>query len=491
MKSQTEGKKNVILLVFDTLRPDYLSCYGASSVESQNMDEVASTGVQFDAAFAAGPGTPISHGGIFTGQYPSRSGVTGQYIDLPEEYQTLPEWFNERGYKSLGIAGPSKIASDFGYDRGFDRYFEPYYDIGYQDRKPTKDYFKNLVSDIDIFRDGMRTAFRGEIKNTKFKFDYIKDWVRSNNEPFFVFANLLEAHAPYHPPRGYRRAFDPEFSEPSIFLAEYFLDHVGHHSDPDVRLDRIDHVQTGDGIGKYLADPSYLNEAELEVLSRWYSASIKYLDDMFGQFLEFYKSELADDTILVVTADHGEQLGEHGLIAHSHYLYDETLQVPLLMTGPDIDEAPDGLASLVDLYPTLANQAGIEVPEFTDGRKLFQHGGRDHVFFEHGERRIREFRESAHGKYLSDDQLSRFAAGRKAIRTDSYKLVIDSQNNTSLYDVTGSIETEIQAQGVEEDLAGQIEDTLSGEFGRWPEGDPESYSLDEEVIGSLEDLGYV
>jgi arylsulfatase A-like enzyme len=483
--------KNVILCVFDTLRPDYLSCYGSNRVETPNIDEVGRSGLTVENAFAVGPGTPISHAGLFTGRYPSSSGVTGQYIPLPEDHATMAEWFDRAGYRTMGIAGPSKLASDFGYDRGFDEYFEPYYDIGYSNRKPTKQYFKNLLSDWDIFKDGYRTAVRGEIKNTRFKFDYIREWIESTPRPFFVFANFLEAHAPYHPPAGYRSEFDPQFRESPSFLLEYLFDHHGWHQNQNIRLDRLAHVQTGDGIGRFLADPSYLNRDEMAVLRKWYAASIKYLDDMFGEFLEYYRRELADDTILVVTADHGEQFGEHGLIAHSHYLFDETLRVPLLLTGPGVEELTDEMVSLVDLYPSLSDLAGIEIPDFTDGRSFLEHGGRERVFMEHGQRNVREFREAAHGKFLSDDQLRRFAAGRKAVRTGTHKLVVDSRGESVLYDVTGKTETETTDSELERELQVAISETLSDEYGEWPEGDPETYRLDAQVISSLEDLGYI
>ncbi|WP_312907607.1 sulfatase [Natronosalvus caseinilyticus] len=484
-------RKNVILLVFDTLRADYISINDNSGVNTKNIDSIDSQGTTFSNAYTVGPGTPISHGGVFTGRYPSHSGVTGQYLNLPKDHPTMPEWFSKHGYETMGIAGPSKIASDFGYDRGFNEYFEPYYDIGYRNRKPTKAYFKNVLSDWHIFNDGIRTAFRGEIKNTRFKFDYLKDWISSTSEPFFAFANILEAHAPYHPPRGYRSEFDPAFSEPPLFLLEFLFNQLGDHENPNVRLDRVDHVQTGDGIGRYLADSSYLNEDELEALKRWYRASIKYLDDEFGRFLDYYQSNLADDTLLVVTADHGEQLGEHGLMAHSHYLFDETLQVPLLMTGPGVNEAPEGLASLVDLFPTLSSLADIEVPDFTDGVPLFDKDSRNAVFMEHGKRRVREFRESAHGRYMDDEQLRQFAAGRKAVRTETHKLVVDSLGNSTLYNVSGDIETEVSEATIESELRDKLFEVLPEEYGVWPEGDPENYSLDDEVIGSLEDLGYV
>lgn len=489
------NRDNVILFVFDTLRPDYLSSYGGKAVKTSNIDSVAEKGVIYENAFAVGPGTPISHGGIFTGQYPSNSGITGQYINLPDDNPTLPEWFDERGYDTVGIAGPSKIASDFGYDRGFDHYFEPYYDIGYSDRKPTKDYFANILSDGELFKDALRTAFRGEMKNTRFKFNHLKNHVRSSDGPFFAFANLLEAHAPYHPPYGYREGVDPEFKEPRLFLLEYLLNKRGKHRNSDVRLDRLEHVQSADGIGQYLSNPSYLSDAEIEVLKRWYAASIKYLDDEFGRFLEFYKRELADDTYLVVTADHGEQLGEHGLMGHSHKLFDETLRVPLLLTGPDISadkvDSGSGLASLIDLYPTISELALGEIPSFTDGQSLISDGTRDEVFIEHGERDVEKFSKTPHGRSLSDSGLEDFSTGRKGIRTTDYKLVVDSLGREQLYNVRSTPEVEVNDENVANKLKERLFSTIKQEYGPWPEGDPEEYNLNEDVVENLQDLGYL
>jgi len=488
-----EKHGNVVLFVFDTLRPDFLSCYGEERVTTTNLDSVARDGVKMNDAFAVGPGTPISHGGIFTGQYPSNSGVTGQYIDLPQDNPTLPEWFQAEGYDTFGIAGPSKIASDFGFDRGFDHYFEPYYDIGYQDRKPTKDYFKNVLTDVDLFKDAYRTAVRGELNNTRFKFDYLRQQIESSSGPFFAFANLLEAHAPYHPPHGYRERFDPDFTEPRLFLLEYLLDQTGTHEDDQVSLDRVDSVQSAEGIGQFLADPTHLNEKEIEVLIRWYRASVKYLDEEFGRFLDFYREHLADDTYLVVTADHGEQFGEHGLLEHSHHLYDETLRVPLLITGPDLptEDGDYDLASLVDLYDTLSDLAGIDIPEFTDGQSLFAEETRDVVFMEHGEREIEKFRQTPHGSYMSDSKLREFSMGRKAIRSEEYKLMVNSSGGETLYDVSERPEGEIVNESVTETYRERLFSVLGETYGTWPEGDPEEYDLNQDVVNNLEDLGYL
>ena len=490
---ETDTGYNVIVLVFDTLRPDFLSCYSDSAIETEHFDSVAENGVMFENAFAVGPGTPISHGGIFTGQYPSNSGITGQYINLPQNNPTIAEWFQQHGYSTAGIAGPSKISSDFGYDRGFDDYFEPYYDIGYKDHKPTVDYIKNILTDVEIFKDAYRTAINGEGKFTRFKFDRLARKARRADEPFFGFANLLEAHTPYYPPHGYREQFDPEFTEPLHFVLELLFDRQGTHGNDDVDIEKIKGLQTGDGIGRFLADPEFANGTELEIMKRWYNASIKYLDEELGRFLKYYRTHLSEDTYLVITADHGEQFGEHGLIGHSHYLFDETVQIPLFINGPELPSgtAVEDLASLTDLYPTLSNLAGIDVPEFTDGSCLFEGSLRDHVVMEHGERDISDFETTAHGRHLSEEQLSQFAAGRKAIRTTEHKLVVDSRGERTLYDVTTTPETSIQDEARAEQLHTELQDQLSMEYGQWPEGDPSDFDLNRDVVDNLESLGYI
>ena len=124
-------------------------------------------------------------------------------------------------------------------------------------------------------------------------------------------------------------------------------------------------MEWSEGIGRYLADPSYLNDREIGLLRDWYTASVQYLDDELERFLEFYREELIDDTVLVLTADHGEQLGEHGLWAHSYYLYDETLKIPLIMVGPEVPSGAQrsDLASHVDLFGTLCDICGVETPQ--------------------------------------------------------------------------------------------------------------------------------
>lgn len=481
---------NIILLIFDTLRSDYLSCYDGE-VETPSFDAIADQGVLFESAFTTGPGTPISHATLYSGQYPSETGVTGQYIRVPDDIPLMPSWLQQAGYETFGITGPAKMGSDWGYDRGFDELFEPYYDIG---ARPSKEYFKNILSDWKLFRDFCRTMYEGDTSWTKYKFELLEQRISKNlDEPFFALCNFVTVHLPYDPPRPYRTQATPDFSPVKWFFLEYLLDKKGEIENSDVRLDRILEIQNGD-LGRFLADPDYLNEKEIQLLRDWYAASVRYLDDQLQRFFEFYKQELQEDTILILTADHGEQLGEHGLWEHSHYLYDETLKVPLIITGPSLpkNKRRSDLASLVDVFDTVCDLASIDNPDTTSGISLFNDQKRDAVYMEYGERDITKFTSNNnHGQYLSRNQARRFCAGRKGIRTKEYRYELTSHGSEHLYRLPEQEKIENPPKDLTENLQQQLLDTLGEEFGIWPEGSPDEVNLSQEVETNLRDLGYI
>lgn len=482
---------NVILLIFDTLRSDYLSCY-RGDMATPSFESVADRGVVFESAFSTAPGTPISHASLYSGLYPSEHGVTGQYISLPEDVPVMAEWFHDAGYDTFGITGPSKMGSDWGYDRGFDELFEPYYE--FPSATSWKNIYRSLV-DRRFRRYFLQKVTRGGQERTRFKFDLLRDTISSElRRPFFTLCNFTTVHAPYNPPRPYKTRMTPEYSQPKLFLFEYLLGEQGSIDDPDIRLDRVMNIQKADGIGRYLADPNYLNEKEIELVRNWYAAAVKYLDDELGRFLEFYSRNLADDTVLLLTADHGEQLGEHGLWEHSHCFYDETLKIPLIAVGPGLPEGKrrEDLASHVDVFDTLCDLCDLDRPRTTSGRSLFTDDERDAVFMEYGERDLDDFsNNSGHGRYLNQDQLRRFCAGRKAVRTHQYRFEITSNGTEHLFELPGQNELQEAPPDVVEDLRTRISETLGEEFGVWPEDDPESIRMNEQMQKNLRSLGYI
>lgn len=485
------SQPNIIVLIFDTLRSDYLSCYG-SDHETPNFDSVAAKGTLFESAFAGGPGTPISHAALYTGQYPSENGVTGPYIDLPDDRPVLAQWLHDHGYSTYGIAGPAKMGSDWRFDRGFEEFFETYKDIG---PRPSKEYFKNTLTNPSYLEDFVRTMGSGGSGYTQLKFDLLEEKIRDGlDSPFFALANFLTAHIPYDPPRPYKEQFRDDFSRPRWFILEKLLDKKGYTDHQDIRLDRIFQLQTSDGIAKYLGDSSWLTDAEIQLLRDWYAASVRFADDMLGQFLEFYERELADDTILILTSDHGEQLGERGLWAHSHHLYDETLQVPLIVRGPGISagERRCDPVSLIDLFDTICDICTLPSPDTTSGRSLFKGDHRDAVCMEYGVRDETFADEGVHAQYLDSDRFVSLAAGRKAIRTNEYKLVVTSEGDERLLELPTESEVTNPPSDVVSDLREQLFDSLPETYGVWPITEQrEDVKISPGVEKNLQELGYI
>jgi arylsulfatase A-like enzyme len=480
---------NTIILIFDTLRPDYLGCYGRG-LDTPAFEAAADQGVVFEAAFGTAPGTPVSHASLYSGQYPSEHGVTGQYIDVPESVPVLAEWFRDAGYETFGITGPSKMGSDWGYDRGFDELFEPYYDL------PDPTSWRSLARSLTDRRFGRhfaRQLTRGGREKTRFKFELLRDRIASSlDRPFLAVSNFTTVHAPYDPPRPYKQRLTPGYSRPPLFLLEYLLDDHGAVEDEDIRLDRVVNVQTGDGIGRYIADPSYLNEKEVQLARTWYAAAVSYLDDELARFMRFYRRELQDDTVLILTADHGEQLGEHGLWEHSHRCHDETLQVPLVVIGPDVPagERRSDLASHVDIFDTLCDLCGVTPPAETSGHSLFGDRRREAVYMEYGERDRAAFAETGQGHHLGPERLSELCAGRKAVRTDDYRYELTSDGTEQLFRLPEQVEVTGRS-AVRRRLRRDLLSTLGETFGHWPEGDPDDLEMNGQVRANLRRLGYI
>lgn len=479
---------NILLLVFDTVRADALSVYDGP-VETNAMEEIASSGTTFDQAFAAGPGTPMSHGAMFTGQYPSETGILGPRT-VSENLPIMAEWFQNRGYETFGIPGPAKISSDYGYDRGFNQYFETYTDDFPEYKSST--YIKRILTDstnrLPLLRELIRTITKGRDSHTSFKFDILKDFIEnSGGSPFFAFMNTTVAHLPYNPPRPYKQQFTPELNRPRYAILESLLGREQSIKRPNVRSDRLFELQTSEGISKYIADPQYASEEEMDVLRQWYYASIKYLDDQLSQFLQWLDdSGLLNNTIIICTADHGEHFGEHDMFTHSHYLYEQTLHVPLIISGPEVpkDERRSDLVSLVDLFDTLCDLTQTPLPDTTSGQSMFCGKKRNHVFAEYG---IVYDEPSGHARYLEDDEFESFRAGRKVIINEEYRYEVSSNGEERIFQ--RSTDTEIENPNP--DRLRELREILEGELGEEFGYAHEEVEHAKKARENLRKLGYI
>ncbi|MCB9899625.1 MAG: sulfatase [Planctomycetes bacterium] len=324
---------NLVLVSIDTLRSDRLGCYGYARPTSPRIDAFSRTATLFTDTWANGPFTLPSHVSMLSGQFPSVHGVqrTGDRID-PVRTHTLAQILRAHGWATGAFTAGGYLDSEFGFGSGFQRY-------------STLDPVANLGSERIL---SMLDKYNGIDEEMLAESDVnaVVAWIQRNaRQSFFLFLHTYAVHQ-----------FDP----PAWALAAL--------GDADVPLRVPD-----DDVGAALATWELPEPRMLARLDELYDASVRQADDFVGRVLDALDAlDLSDDTVVVVTADHGKELGEHGLVAHGHSLYEELLQVPLLVRVPGRPPARvDDPAMLVDVLPTVLAALGLPRPDGIQGRDLF------------------------------------------------------------------------------------------------------------------------
>lgn len=324
---QPRRDPNVLILVIDALRPDHLGCYGYALPTSPAIDGLARRGVLFADATSLSSYTRAAVPSIFASVHPGAHGVLNQGKEvevLSDEYKTLAETLKERGYATAAFVPNPSLHRAFNFDQGFDLY-------------------------DDDFQIGVRGA--QEYETARRINERTLRWLRANPEkPFFAYLHYRDVHAPYVPPPPYDRMFDRPGAGRPLSEAEY------RTQPPDVRRPR-----------RFRDLDSYVEQ---------YDGEIRYTDDHLARFLETLSKEgFLDNTVIFLTADHGESFLEHGSWTHGTGLYEELARVPLLLVLPGGKHAGRRVEAPVqttDLYPTVLDLLDAEVPPELQGRSLFE-----------------------------------------------------------------------------------------------------------------------
>ena len=319
------GLPSVLVLTFDTLRPDHLGAYGYFRATTPNLDALSAEGVLFEHAQVQAPLTPVSHASIFTSRYPARHGIRGfsRYAEVLRARPTLAELLRESGYRTGAIVAAGPLAPGSGLETGFDTYdftlapdHYPFY--GSRDTLLAK-----VLMRLQLVRD--RWAYRGAREQT----DRALMWLDSRDQrPFFLWVHYFDAHDPYAPPRRYLRLAAHPGASP---------------------LDRLRR--------------SYL-----------YDSEVMYLDHEVGRLVEGVRARgLLADTVIVGISDHGEGLGEHDYVGHSYRLFDEQLRGVFFLRFPALIPPGRRVVSQVrsvDVMPTLLDLLQLPVPQGAQGASL-------------------------------------------------------------------------------------------------------------------------
>ncbi len=292
---------NVLLIVLDTTRFDRLSPYGYRLDTTPALSRLGADGAVFTRAYSASPWTLPAHASIFTGAYPALHGATSEHKNLSADLPTLAERLKEQDLHTVAVSLKSWLSHETGIFRGFDQTF----DLLRPRRLPA------LLEVHDYLSRKLRTdRDKGATAVTR----VARDWLsRHGDRPFFMFVNYNEAHTELAPPEPFRKKYLRDLS------------------DTRWGIDRSFDMVSFD-LGKVA-----LSEHDIEILSRLYDASLEYQDWRMGQLIDSFSDHgLLDDTVVIVTSDHGENLGDHGLMGHNLSMADTLLHVPLVMRYPPL-----------------------------------------------------------------------------------------------------------------------------------------------------------
>ena len=439
--SQPAGPRpNIVFIVVDALRRDHLSSFGYARPTSPRLDALVADGVLFENMMSAASQTVPATAALLTGLYPSQTGM--QYFgklhsfdgehhwqeagpQLDESHTLLAEWLGELGYRTGAAVSNPWLQPQFGFAQGFDDYL---FDDCVNLRAPKQD----VCDGNDLVE---RAIAWLEAPDTP-----------DADDPFFLYLHFMDVHAPY--------------SKPGI-TTEKFVNRRGH-----------DRYVNG------LA-PN-LKKVDLEYMTALYDEGIQHVDGVIGRFWDhLVELDVAEETLLVVTSDHGDEFHEHRGLGHGTTLYEELVESFLLLRYPQKLPAariPTTIA-MVDLMPTIA--ALLEVPVPADGP------GRSVLGLAANPDATRTVSSRAFFSELGE---------LKAIRQADWKLILDvDSGEVQLFNLATDPGEQENLASSEPELAQRLRDDLLRFLAgvATESNDSEHVPLDEETLERLRALGYV
>ena len=353
-----DERPNVVMIVLDAARARSFSCYGYARRTTPNIDAFAASAVRYSNATTTGPWSLPGHSALFTGLiFPASGGSDGLQLALPDSVVTLAELLGQQGYATGGIAANyAVLGRGYGLDQGF-----RFYDSSKGNYASTS--YTPLLHRLEaalpyrLLRFPLADWFRPHRPAEEITSAAL-DWLeggRPGGQPYFLFLNYLDVHHPYTSQRSFRDAWGARSN---------------NHKFPANDINGSDYDAIVSGRRTLTAD-------EHQHLTDLNDAALSYLDEAVGRLLRFLGAQPdASHTWIILTADHGDSIGEHGHLGHDLAdLYQEVIQVPLIIRRPGeardrvgrIDARP---TSLVDVMPTILEGMGIEPATALEGIPL-------------------------------------------------------------------------------------------------------------------------
>ena len=332
-----DPRPNVVLISLDTLRPDRLGCYGARPSHTPRLDALAAEGLRYARAYSTSSYTLPSHGSMLTGQYPAFHGAVDVTDALdPQHSPLLADLLARAGYLTAGFTGGGYVSTQYGFGTGFDRYShnDPVWAVdGVRGRQ--------LMQTMSW----ERTPIRPELLR-RYDAGAIERWIgeHADGPPFFLFLHTYIAH---------------NYAPDAKWLGRLGL--LGREGEPDFErpFNHKERVRFNEG-------EQALHDAVYEQYMPYYDATVGMADDFVGRVIDALAAAgLDDDTLLVVTSDHGEEFGEHGFYGHGESLYEAVTHIPFVARLPAAQAGQPGRVvdeplSLVDVAPWILSVVGME-----------------------------------------------------------------------------------------------------------------------------------
>lgn len=318
---------NVVVAILDAAQRERFGIYGGAQGATPNIDALAGEALVFDRAYASAPYTLASTASLFTSLPPGWHGILEKNHRLGEDVPVLAQILLEAGYSTAAFSANAFVTRRFGMARGFET-------------------FREMLHDVP----GLPIVPARELNDAAFS--WLRERVeedRTGRRPFFLYLHYIQPHEPYDvAPPAFYRDLDPDYDGPIDGSVANMYDIFAGRLRPDAR--------------------------DLLQLQRLYEGNLRYVDAEVGRLLEALRaSDLLERTLLVVTADHGEALGERGLFGHNSSVDDAMTAIPLVVRFPaSFPGRPrgrsDALVSTIDVAPLVLESVGVPAPDAFAGR---------------------------------------------------------------------------------------------------------------------------
>ncbi len=427
-----QKQPNILLIVCDAARAENFSVFGYPKRTTPNLEKYTDRCALYQNCISAATWTLPSTTGLFTGTYPSTHQLVIDGDRLHPKFSTLPEILAGRGYYTAKVTGQVPYVSSFsGLDRGFREEFEP--TVGglrkwWRTRRRKKATSGDTAHEgidlgLDLKTEAQMNAQAGFKWRAKFWasgfvdsgakscFDHVRDiWQTHNEDPKFVYMHLQETHAEYRPPHRFRKIFIPKELQNKNIAA------INQRPNPHAV-----------GLVK-------MTEEDYAILTGLYDGCIAYLDEQIGKLLDDLSTRPEfDETMVIITADHGDCIGRHGVLGHQFVCYDELVHIPWVVKWPKsvgLTGTQDKLIQNNDLLPSLAGLLGFNKPDECEGIDILNES-RDIAISE----LLKPFGRSAINQGLHT-MAPHYHRAVLAMRTKQHKLITYSnQQNDEFFDL--------------------------------------------------------